>query len=568
MNSRQKIVQQKFLNNEEAIIRRLNIVYTQALKDIQSKIQSQYSEIQLLTDAINELEPDDPQVAVLKSMRQSKVYQKQYQEALKKQVSGVLDDLHSKEYKDVNAYLKGCYDDGFVGAMYDLHGQGIPLIIPIDQQRVVHAVQLDSKISHGLYRRLGEDIQRLKAKITAEVSRSMVTGTSYARCAELLAGRTNIGFNNAIRIARTEGHRIQTTAAMDAMTDAAERGADVVKQWDATLDKRTRESHRAVDGQIRELDEPFSNGLRYPGDPMGAASEVIRCRCALLQRARWALDDGELEKLKERAEFYGLDKATEFDDFKEKYLQASELPEVPIPWDKQFPNVQQEIRAAIDKRYAELNSKYHAKITKFQSTYNRDLEEYDIQFQNYCKHLTEQNPRMRKSTIERRAKELLGGRPNSVREWMERYGTLMIGGDMNMETRVMTLNSDGLETGVTFADSVLKRLKFTERQRKRAEKGREALPTGNVGTGLENAFIHEYGHAVDFTYGISKNEKFLEFYRSYSRKEIELGVSAYAATDEREFLAECFAESVFDDQGEISKAFMKLMEEIINDHVK
>ena len=27
----------------------------------------------------------------------------------------------------------------------------------------------------------------------------------------------------------------------------------------------------------------------YPGDPSGRAEEVINCRCALLQRARWAL---------------------------------------------------------------------------------------------------------------------------------------------------------------------------------------------------------------------------------------------------------------------------------------
>ena len=44
----------------------------------------------------------------------------------------------------------------------------------------------------------------------------------------------------------------------------------------------------------------------FPGDPNGGAAEVINCRCALLQRARWALDD-ESEELKQRAEFFGLD---------------------------------------------------------------------------------------------------------------------------------------------------------------------------------------------------------------------------------------------------------------------
>lgn len=66
---------------------------------------------------------------------------------------------------------------------------------------------------------------------------------------------------NAMRITRTEAHRISQQAAYDALKKAKDNGADVVKQWDATLDKRTRPSHARVDGEIRELDELFSNGL-------------------------------------------------------------------------------------------------------------------------------------------------------------------------------------------------------------------------------------------------------------------------------------------------------------------
>ena len=97
---------------------------------------------------------------------------------------------------------------------------------------------------------------------------------------------------------------------MDAANKAKDNGADVVKQWDATLDSRTRPHHAQLDGQIRELDKPFEVASRkamYPSG-FGIASEDILCRCALLQRAKWALDDDELQTLKERAEFYGIDK--------------------------------------------------------------------------------------------------------------------------------------------------------------------------------------------------------------------------------------------------------------------
>ena len=54
--------------------------------------------------------------------------------------------------------------------------------------------------------------------------------------------------NNAYRIARTEGHRIQNQSVMDAANKAKDKGVDVVKQWDATLDARTRPHHAMLDG--------------------------------------------------------------------------------------------------------------------------------------------------------------------------------------------------------------------------------------------------------------------------------------------------------------------------------
>ena len=327
MNRRQKLVQQQFLNNEKAVIKRLEYIYDGALSDINKKIRELEFHIGDLTEVYDWMEDDDPQKEVIRSRIQSKIYQKQYQESLQGQVDGILKQMQTKQFLTVSDYLDTCYEDGFIGSLFDLHGQDVPLLMPLDQTKMVRAIQLDSKISKGLYTRLGEDVTTLKKRITAEVTRSIATGTSYAQTAQRLAGQTKIGYNKAVRIARTEGHRIQTTAAMDVMEGAKERGADVLKQWDAALDDRTRESHIAVDGEIREVDKPFSNGLMYPGDPAGGAAEVINCRCALLQRARWALDEDELQTLKDRAEYFGLDKSDQFNDFKKNYLKAVQTPE-------------------------------------------------------------------------------------------------------------------------------------------------------------------------------------------------------------------------------------------------
>jgi hypothetical protein len=297
-NARQKMVQQAFLDNEEAVIKRLKTVYNKSLEDITgkaAKLQKEFEELEAIYDNIE----DEEEKKILKSRMRSKVYQKQYQESLQKQVGDIIGKLHDEDFKTVSEYLEKCYDEGFVGTMYDLQGQGIPMCFPLDQESMVRAVQLDSKISEGLYNHLGENYSLLKKRITAEVSRGIASSMTYAQVAQQLAGKMTGIYKNpggalaySMRIARTEGHRIQCQATMDACYKAKDMGADVVKQWDATLDARTRDSHAAVDGEVKELDEKFSNGLMFPGDPNGMAAEVIHCRCALLERARWAVGRG------------------------------------------------------------------------------------------------------------------------------------------------------------------------------------------------------------------------------------------------------------------------------------
>lgn len=324
MNKKQKEVIQAQLDAEKAVLKKLETQYQRALHDIIQKTKLFDADIKTL-DELLRLDVDESQRAITESIRQAKIYQKQYQEALKKQVAGILDKLHGDTYATVDQYLNECYQDGYIGTMYDIQGQGIPIVVPIDQEAVAKAVVLDSKVSAGYYAALGVDFDRLKKVIPAEVSRGIASSLSYIDIARNINNASRSGLYNAYRIARTEGHRIQQTATHDAQKAAKAKGADVVKQWESTLDGRTRPTHRKLDGQIREVDEPFEvNGLKAmkPGD-FGRPEEDINCRCVSLTRARWALDDDELETLKKRAEFFELDKTKDFEDFKKKYTKAA-----------------------------------------------------------------------------------------------------------------------------------------------------------------------------------------------------------------------------------------------------
>ena len=245
-------------------------------------------------DALDEI---NNRIAILQSRddadMQYVIYQIEYQKALKAQVQAILEQLQSKNFDTVSAYLTKSYEDGFIGTMYDLQGQGIPLVFPIDQEQVVAAIQHETKLSESLYSSLGKDTKVLSKQIAGEISRGISNAAMYSEMARNIAGYAGISKNKAMRIARTEAHRIQCKATADAQWKAKEKGADVVKQWDASLDGKTRDTHRLLDGQIRELDEPFEVMGMTAMEPggFGDPSEDCNCRCALLQRARWALGD-------------------------------------------------------------------------------------------------------------------------------------------------------------------------------------------------------------------------------------------------------------------------------------
>lgn len=309
MNSRQKQVQQALLVDEKEAIARLRKVYANAQASIDKKVQAL-----LAREDANTL---------------TVIYQVQHQQALRDQVSAVLDLLQADEFTTISDYLEKCYTNGYTGAMYDITGQigAPPVILTPDPQQVVRAVRLNSKISTNLYTKLGENVTELKRKISATISRGISTGMGYGQMATLLSRHSSAGFSNSMRIIRTEGHRIQVQSGLDACQAAKDNGCDVVKQWDATLDGRTRPHHRQLDGQLREIDDPFEIDGKTASAPgmFGSPAEDCNCRCALLQRARWALDEDELQTLKERAEFYKLDKTQDFEDFKAKYLKAAEV---------------------------------------------------------------------------------------------------------------------------------------------------------------------------------------------------------------------------------------------------
>jgi len=87
----------------------------------------------------------------------------------------------------------------------------------------------------------------------------------------------------AERVVRTEA----TAAANFAQTQAAQSifpPEQMQKEWIASFDDRTRDTHSEADGQIVMANNTFLVGgqpMMFPGDPAGGAAECINCRCSV-----------------------------------------------------------------------------------------------------------------------------------------------------------------------------------------------------------------------------------------------------------------------------------------------
>lgn len=142
-----------------------------------------------------------------------------------------------------------------------------------DQPDLLPAVKVDGR----------KDLAWNRRHIASAITQGVLQGEPIDKVARRVRSVADMDYRASMRTARTAMTSAQNAGRVDAYRRAEGMGARVRKQWLATLDQRTRHSHRRLDGEVVGMDENFSNGLRYPGDPeSGRGSEVYNCRCTLV----------------------------------------------------------------------------------------------------------------------------------------------------------------------------------------------------------------------------------------------------------------------------------------------
>jgi uncharacterized protein with gpF-like domain len=122
-------------------------------------------------------------------------------------------------------------------------------------------------------------------KIRSAITQGLIKGEGYGKIGKAIKDRLDITAGRAVLIARTEGHRVQSVARLQAFekTEAAcdRLGVEVLRIWTATLDAKTRPDHQDADGQAADEDGMYNiNGITTEAPGLSGIPEFdINCRC-------------------------------------------------------------------------------------------------------------------------------------------------------------------------------------------------------------------------------------------------------------------------------------------------
>ena len=171
-----------------------------------------------------------------------------------------------------------CEKDARIDTSYTLYNRKATEMLFQNDSSLLPAPKEGTKAWEAM---MNKDLRWNQQKINSSLLQGIMQGEPISDIANRLVDVVKMNKVSAIRNARTMTTAVENRGRNDAYDELKEKGVQLETVWMATLDDRTRHSHRLMHGQIKnEKTGRFSNGLRYPADPSGDPSEVYNCRCA------------------------------------------------------------------------------------------------------------------------------------------------------------------------------------------------------------------------------------------------------------------------------------------------
>lgn len=205
---------------------------------------------------------------------------------LEKEIAQEIGKLTGKNAQTLKKGMMDVYEESYYRTAYILSNEvksdlGFAML---DRKLVEKAIEnpLDRV---GFLQRNRDNQRILTRQLREQLTQSLIQGEAYGKAAKRIKDRMDVGASKALTIARTENHRVRQAAKLDSMKEGEKAGITLKKQWVATIDESTRDSHQDLDGVQIDIDEDFEGeeGSGPAPGMLGAAEENINCRCTMIE---------------------------------------------------------------------------------------------------------------------------------------------------------------------------------------------------------------------------------------------------------------------------------------------
>lgn len=250
----------KMLNAYE---KSLASTYRALLRDMQNSIANVYSKI------------DDNDM--MNSLR--KYHRK---ENIEKTMASMIDELSKTKYKGMYNQLR----DQLLFS-YKYYYEALTTVSGKDYKLTplktswIRAIIENEDVGTKLKEVVQKDRVDLIYKVKSNLIQGVNNGESYSTMAKRMQKVVNNDYQKAVRIARTETHRVKNVGTQKSAEQGQKAGIKQMKEWVCMNDSRARKNHRRLDGKKIPVDEYFRVGsgkALVPGET-GRAEEDINCRC-------------------------------------------------------------------------------------------------------------------------------------------------------------------------------------------------------------------------------------------------------------------------------------------------
>lgn len=182
-------------------------------------------------------------------------------EAIRMQMAQHVEKLAAKGNARLTDVLRDIYPDAQMRTAYEVQKkkgfEPFARIPEADVDRILKKPWVSDGLNFS--DRIWRDKERLLNTLQGELTRGLIRGEPYGKIAQRIAGRMNVAMSAASRLVETEAAFFSSRGQLDAFRDLG------VEQYEfvATLDSRTSETCREMDGKVLPLSE-FKPGITAP----------------------------------------------------------------------------------------------------------------------------------------------------------------------------------------------------------------------------------------------------------------------------------------------------------------